>query len=585
MRKWDLYLHQRIPLATHVKEMVVVDENRIEGSIDYCRALLVSGDTGNFVLSFAQAVTSQETNKGNEHTNFHLIYDNDDSNGHDDRESFSVPVKDSLNTIPQFAAVPFLRDPANLNDKSDTERGTLKADSRRLAKRVALSSIDSVPLESLSLSSRNTIEESLPTAIAEYRWGVWPLVTPASSTPRSTTLVQLPHTACSSSSTDDTSSQQRMSSLPLSVLSALRLGWLEVRNQPSGGLAQGGEAYLDLKIGSALPSSQYHVQRSVTVPGTIKDVVSVGDHVLVHWSDIEPRGHGERGGSLTASFSSTMGDDISREGLCLLDNHTLCTRWLHSSDVVNVSTGRVEMCLEGLPPQVWSQTRLYVHSTLPTMSTVTLVHRRYSDKKQKAPCARLSVYGVAPEATSSSKPSLDRMLVAIGGLSIRGEHLLYSVVKRQDQESKLLVTASEDAVQVIGWQRSNPAPSGGDCREVDPVQALAAATSQQLSLDSLGHFTHSWGNPLALETMYGGPDAFSVVISRALVGLEILSVKIDSTSPGRVTVHVEPERSIHFAKCFPMITSIKASRVFARAKPPRNYQGEEKEGKEEKRKF
>ena len=135
VRKWDLYLHQRIPLATHVKEMVVVDENRIEGSIDYCRALLVSGDTGNFVLSFAQAVTSQETNKGNEHTNFHLIYDNDDSNGHDDRESFSVPVKDSLNTIPQFAAVPFLRDPANLNDKSDTERGTLKADSRRLAKR------------------------------------------------------------------------------------------------------------------------------------------------------------------------------------------------------------------------------------------------------------------------------------------------------------------------------------------------------------------------------------------------------------------------------------------------------------------
>ena len=88
VRKWDLYLHQRIPLATHVKEMVLVDENRIEGSIDYCRALLVSGDTGNFVLSFAQAVTSQETNKGNEHTNFHLIYDNDDSNGHDDRESF-----------------------------------------------------------------------------------------------------------------------------------------------------------------------------------------------------------------------------------------------------------------------------------------------------------------------------------------------------------------------------------------------------------------------------------------------------------------------------------------------------------------
>ena len=85
------------------------------------------------------------------------------------------------------------------------------------------------------------------------------------------------------------------------------------------------------------------------------------------------------------------------------------------------------------------------------------------------------------------------MLVALGGLSVQGEHLLHSLVSRLDQESKLLVTASEDAVQIgcIG-QRSDHASGGRDSREGDPSQALAAVTPQHLSL-TLGLFTHSCG--------------------------------------------------------------------------------------------
>ena len=89
------------------------------------------------------------------------------------------------------------------------------------------------------------------------------------------------------------------------------------------------------------------------------------------------------------------------------------------------------------------------------------------------------------------------------------------------------------------------------------------------------------GNSLALETIYGGPSSFTVVISRALVGLELLSVTIDSTSPGGVAVRIEPERSVHFSKCFPMITSIVASRLFAKVKPPKGCPGEEMEGGQE----
>ncbi len=573
VQKWDLHLHQRIPLMNQVRDMTVVDEDRADGSLDYCRALLVSGDKGSFVLSFAQAHAGNEATKSEEGEYEGVVCDGDDP------RELSVPGKQGVGTGLPVAAMPFLRNSVAPNNESDPKSDPLHLDTRRLAKRVALSSPGSVPLRNAFHSISETIgpdsgrvgEDSLPSAISEYRWGVWPLVSPASAT-RGTTLVQLPRTVAPSPIADDTGSQQRLSVLPLSVLSALRLGWLEVtdESESSQGHAEG-EGRLDLKIGGVLPSLKYHVQKSVTVPGTIKDIVASGDHVLVRWSDTVSHGRGGWGAS-QATHTPSKGHETRTEGLCLLDTQSLRTQWLHSSDIAGDRTGRVEACLEGLPPLVWGQTHLYAHSSLPALPTLTMVHRRSKEGHKEDARARLSVFGVAPEASLPIKPSTDRVLVALGGMSVKGVHLLHSVVSRQDQESKLIVTASEDTVQVIGWQRSKHASCGPDSEEdKEPAQALATASTQRLSLDKLGMFAHSWGNLLALATIYGGPSTFTVVISRALVGLELLSVTIDSSSPERVTAHMEPQRCIHFPKCFPMITSIAASRLFAKVKPSKGH--------------
>ena len=227
---------------------------------------------------------------------------------------------------------------------------------------------------------------------------------------------------------------------------------------------------------------------------------------------------------------------------------------------------------------MWSQTHLFAQSALPFMPTLTMVHRRSEEAD-----ARLSVYGVAPEASTTSssssssptKPRPGRVLVALGGLSVKGVHLLHSVVSRDDEQSRLLVTASEATVQIIGWQRPNQEHPD---RERDPAQALVAAASQRLSLDTLGTFDHSWGELSALTTIFGGSRAFTVVLSRALLGLELISVFVDSTIPGEVKVRIEPERSIHFPHCFPVITSIKASRLFQGEPGVKPAQQEDKEG-------
>ena len=186
----------------------------------------------------------------------------------DDPQDSWVPHKHTAG-LPA-APPPFLRDSAYI---SASREKSLHLDAKRLAKRVALSSTGSVPIgeafwstdtddnhgtSSSSSSSLVKIEDSLPAAISEYRWGVWPLVTPASSAPEGTILVQLPRATRSSSGADESGSQQRLSLMPLSVLSALRLGWLETTDSPGGSVGKG---HLDLKIGGALPSLQYHVQR------------------------------------------------------------------------------------------------------------------------------------------------------------------------------------------------------------------------------------------------------------------------------------------------------------------------------------
>ena len=168
-------------------------------------------------------------------------------------------VKDGMSKekSPSVVAVPFLRDSDYINSKSDnTESGTFMPDARRLAKRVALSSPGSVPMEYPSHNSNpnpsNTTGDTFPVAISEYRWGcgLWS-VRPPPSTGALLWFNPCP-AARSPSSTDDISSQQRLSALPLSVLSALRLGWLEARNKPPEAQEEGGEAHLDLKVGHAL---------------------------------------------------------------------------------------------------------------------------------------------------------------------------------------------------------------------------------------------------------------------------------------------------------------------------------------------
>ena len=104
---------------------------------------------------------------------------------------------------------------------------------------------------------------------------------------------------------------------------------------------------------------------------------------------------------------------------------------------------------------------------------------------------------------------------------------MHSVVNRDDEQSRLLVTASEATVQII------PAPSREHPDREDPAQALVAAASQRLSLDTLGIFDHSWGELSALTTIFGGSRAFTVVLSRALLGLELISVFVDSTIPAK----------------------------------------------------
>ena len=125
-----------------------------------------------------------------------------------------------------------------------------------------------------------------------------------------------------------------------------------------------GKGHLDLKIGGALPSLQYHVQRSGAVPGAVEDIVEADGHLLVRWRDSVSHGRGVWGGE-QASYSS-QGQDITKEGLCLLEAHSLRTLWLHSSDAARACTGRVEACLEGLAPLVWSQTHLFAQSACPS---------------------------------------------------------------------------------------------------------------------------------------------------------------------------------------------------------------------------
>ena len=100
---------------------------------------------------------------------------------------------------------------------------------------------------------------------------------------------------------------------------------------------------------------------------------------------------------------SAKGDDMSREGLCLLDGDTLRTCYLSSgADAVSARTGWVEMCLEGLPPSGLGPDTPLRPQYSPAMPTVTMVHRQGKDS-DKNKNARLSVYGVAPEAALSSK--------------------------------------------------------------------------------------------------------------------------------------------------------------------------------------